>query len=487
MSFKKSAKAGLVWTTTSTIVRSLVSLFQISILTRYLAKEDFGTIAIATVFIGFTQLFMDLGISVGIMHKQDTTKDQYSSLFWLNIILGILITLILISISPLISAAYNDPSLTPIIVLLSFTVFFASIGSQHRTVQQKELRFRYIAINEIITALLTMGTAVILAIKGYGVYSLVFSTLSGVFFSNILYLSIGLYKDRNIRFHFKLKETYDYLRIGVFSIGSNILDYFSREIDIIFISASFGKEILGVYTLCKKIVQMLYGVINPIITKILTPLFAKLQTDKQQIKNVYVKLINTLAITNFPIYFLVSIFSKTILNTLYGEQYIEGAFILSVLAIYYGVLSISNPVGSLQVALGRTDIGFYWTVYRIISTLIIVYIASFYNIEVLVMLFLLLAIMNTLLIWLLQINYMIRISFREYLQEIVGPFIIMLLLSTPLYLLLWSKTSLLLAVVISLLVVIVYTIIISKTLPNSYIINMGLSIIRKYNNKQRTI
>lgn len=476
MSLRKSAKSGMIWTTTSTIIRSVVSLLQISILTRYLAKEDFGTIAIATVFIGFTQIFMDLGISVGIMHKQDTTKEQYSSLFWLNIIMGFLLTGVLISASPLISSAYNDPGLNPIIMLLSLTVLFASLGSQHRTVQQKELRFKYIAINEILSAIVTMTVAVTLAIRGHGVYSLVFSTLSGVFFSNILYLSIGLYKDKNITFHFKLRETYDYLKIGVFSIGSNILDYFSREIDIIFISASFGKEILGLYTLCKKIVQMLYGVVNPIVTKILTPLFARMQTDKQQIKGVYAKLINTLAITNFPIYFLVSIFSKTILNTLYGEQYIEGAFTLSILALYYGILSISNPVGSLQVALGRTDIGFYWTVYRIIMTLAIVFTASFFSIEMLVVLFLLSAIVNTLIAWRFQLYYMIRISFSEYIREISKPFILASILSAPFYLMFWNRVSLAIAVISSIPYLLIFIYSIKLLMPNSYIVTLAYNL-----------
>lgn len=482
MSMLKAAKSGMIWITTSTIIRSLVSLFQISILTRHLAKEDFGTIAIATVFIGFTQLFMDLGISVGIMHKQDITRNQYSSLFWLNLIMGCILTVILIVLSPLISMAYSDQSLTPIIILLSLTVFLAALGSQHRTVQQKELRFRYIAINEIASALLTMLVAVILAIKGFGVYSLVYSTLTGVFFSNILYLIIGLYKDKNIYFHFRLKETYSFLKIGVFSIGSSILDYLSREIDVVFISAAFGRDVLGLYSLCKKIVQMLYGTINPIITRILTPLFAKIQKDKNQIKSVYLRLLETLAITNFPIYFFVSVFSKTILYYLYGDQYVTGTFILSILAIYYGILSISNPVGSLQIAFGRTDIGFYWTIYRIVATLIIVSIASFFNIDTMVILFLAMAILNTVLMWRFQIYIMIEMYFKEFLSSILKPLTFTLILSTPLFALLWSKISIVSAIIGGIVVLVFYILMIHKFIPNAYILDV---VHNSTNNKLR--
>lgn len=472
MSLLKAATKGMVWTTTSTVVRSLVSLLQISILTRHLDVGAFGTIAIATVFIGFTQIFLDLGISAGIMHKQDATKEQLSSLFWLNILTGTILTLILIASAPLVSMGYEDETLTPIIMLLSLSVFLASLGSQHRTIQQKEMRFKYMAIIEIFASIITMAIAVILALKGFGVYSLVYSSITGVAVSNLLYLSLGLRKDKNIYWHFNLHDTYPFLKIGAFSIGSRILDYFSREIDIIFIGASFGKDVLGLYTLCKKIVQMLYGVINPIITKILTPLLAKLQSDRERAMGVYYKLIETLSITNLPIYFLVAVFSKTILFYLYGPQYIEGGFILSILAIYYGILSLSNPVGSLQIAFGRTDLGFYWTIYRVLSTLIIVYIASFFNIETLVLLFLFLAIINTIALWRFQIYIILKMNFKNYISAIWKPFFLILLISIPLFFFLWDNVSLGKVIMFITGSLGAYSFLVYKLLPNTYLVEI---------------
>ena len=92
MGLLRTTAQGMVWTTISTVIRSFVQLFQVAILTRYLAKSDFGIIAIATLFIGFTQIFIDLGLSSGIMHKQDTNPKQYSSLFLLNILSGVILT-----------------------------------------------------------------------------------------------------------------------------------------------------------------------------------------------------------------------------------------------------------------------------------------------------------------------------------------------------------------------------------------------------------
>lgn len=483
MGLLKTTAKGMVWTTASMIVRSVVSLLQISILTRFLDKSEFGLIAIATLFIGFTQIFLDLGLSSGIMHKQNITSKQYSSLFWLNIFTGLFLTLILFGFSPIIANAYNDPSLIKILIILSLTVFFASLGSQHKTVQQKEMRFKYIAIIEITTSILTMSLAIILAVNGYGVYSLVYSTLFNAICNNLLFLIIGLYNDKNIRFYFRLYETYPFLKIGVFSIGSQILDYFSREIDIIFISATFGKDVLGVYSLCKKLILSLYGTINPIITKVLTPLLAKIQSDKSKVKNVFYSLIETLSLTNFPIYFLVSIFSVGILNFIYGAQYKEGAIILSILSIHYGYLSTGNPVGSLQVALGRTDAGFYWTIFRIILSFIAVYIGSYFNIEVLVSCLFVMSFISSPLAWSITIRPLIGGKFWEYFLLSFKPFIISFILSIPFYVFLYNTTSVFLMTIFVVIYILITITIYYKFFPRAYIVSLVKSKTNKYINK----
>ena len=248
MSLTSTAIKGVAWSSISTVIRSIVSLLQVSILTRYLDKAEFGIVAICTLFIGFSQIFLDLGFSVGIIHKQNITSQQYSSLFWLNILSGILITGVLCLLSPVVARMYNEPSLVAILSLLSLSILFSSIGNQHRTVQQKLMRFKYISIIEIVTSLMTLTVAILLVTNGYGIYSLVYSTLFNILLSNLLFFCIGMYKDRNISFHFRIKDTYPFLKIGIFSVGTQVFDYFSREIDIILISATLGKDTLGVYS-----------------------------------------------------------------------------------------------------------------------------------------------------------------------------------------------------------------------------------------------
>ncbi|MGM9535467.1 MAG: oligosaccharide flippase family protein [Intestinibacter sp.] len=250
MSLLKTTAKGIAWTTISTCVRSIVQLFQVAILTRYLEQSDFGLVAIATLFLGFAQIFMDLGLSAGIMHKQDITPSQYSSLFWLNIISGTVLTIILCSFSPLIAYIYNDKELVPILCWLSSTIMFTSLGSQHRIVQQKKLRFKYISIIEIIISLFALSISSVLAMNHYGVYSLVYANVAQSFFCSLMFLSVGLYMDKNISFHINLNEVRLFFKIGSFSLGTQLLDYLSRELDIVIIAATFNPHCSKVKPIC---------------------------------------------------------------------------------------------------------------------------------------------------------------------------------------------------------------------------------------------
>lgn len=470
MSLLKETTKGVVWTTASTVVRSIVSLLQVAILTRFLEKSDFGIVAIASLFLGFTQIFLDLGISAGIMHKQDTTPKQYSSLFWLNIIMGVLLTGVLCAFSPIVARVYKEPSLTRIISLLSFTVFFSAIGSQHRTVQQKKMRFMYISIIEIIAAVLSFALAVILAIKGVRIYSLVYANLFQTALSGLLFLGIGLSKDRNISFHFNLKETYDYLKIGVFSIGSHVLDYFSRELDIIIISATLGKDTVGVYSLCKKLVLAVYSAVNPVLTKVITPVFAMIQTEKARIQKLYYDITQSMAIINMPIYCLIAIFSMGILKYLYGDQYLDGTLVLAFTSLTYGVNTTGNPVGSLQIAMGRTDLGLYWTIVRIVATAIVIFIGAQMGITAMAFgLFLLGLIINP-VFWRITIKTIIGGAYKDYFANSILICVLIMLISMPLYFFFSKNTSVIVCLLIGILYILVYVIVIYWVYPSSYLV-----------------
>ncbi|MEL6561612.1 MAG: oligosaccharide flippase family protein, partial [Bacteroidota bacterium] len=172
MSLRNRAVSGIKWTSIEKIGKAIFQVLQVAILTRFLEKEAFGLIAIAVVVINFTNIFVDMGMTSAILFKQDANQKEYSSIYWLNLIVSIGLCILLLILTPLISSFYNEPELKYIIPILSTNILLVALGRQHRTIMQKEFRFKPIAIVELAAYFLGLLVAILTAYEGFGVYSL---------------------------------------------------------------------------------------------------------------------------------------------------------------------------------------------------------------------------------------------------------------------------------------------------------------------------
>src|SRR5690606_38337381 len=108
MSIKQKAIKGVKWTTLNTRILTICTLLKISILARLIDKSDFGLMDSITFVMGFVDLFMDMGISIAILHKQKISKNEYSSLYWITFIFSIAVYLIILVITPFIADFYDE-------------------------------------------------------------------------------------------------------------------------------------------------------------------------------------------------------------------------------------------------------------------------------------------------------------------------------------------------------------------------------------------
>ncbi|WGF93442.1 MOP flippase family protein [Aequorivita marisscotiae] len=371
---------GVKWTTLGTIGVAICSLLRLSILARFLDKSDFGLMALTLFILGIINLFMDMGLTSAIFHKQNISKNEYSSLYWINLIFGILVFGIIFFVSPYIASFYNEPLLAELIIIMALAVLAAALGGQFKTIEHKNLNFRIIALVELTSAIISLGIAVILAIYQYGIYALIFSALFQYAVPNLFFWLRGLFLNP-VRFHFKLSEALPFLKIGIYEVGSQFVNYFNRDLDIIVIGKLFSTELLGGYSLAKQLVFKPAQIINPIITKIANPLLAKFQTDIHVLKRNYLKLINIISSLNFFVYLGIIIFAPIIVTILYGSKYESIVALVRILSLYMYLRSLGNPIGSLVIATGRTNLSFYWNLFSMAIMAIFVFLGSLVSIQ----------------------------------------------------------------------------------------------------------
>lgn len=379
MDTKNKTLTGLKWTTYSTIFLAVTEILKISIITRLIEKKDFGLMAIVLFIISFLSLFNDMGISTAILHKQNISKKQYSSLYWLNWIISFLVYALLLLITPLTSNFYNLPALNILIPLVGLNIFFVGLGSQFRIIEQKNLLYKDISIIEIVSSLVSFLAAIYFAYNDYKVYTLVYSLIIRVGLSNCLFFIMG-YKKYGLLVYYKFHDTTPFLKIGIYQVGSQIINYFNRDIDVLIIGKLFSTEVLGGYSLAKELVRKPTFLFNSIINKVYGSSLARFNYDNKLLKIEFLKLTNITSSLAIPLYIFILFFSAPIINIVYGSNYADISTQVKVLSVYMIFRTVGANIGNLIVATGRTDLDFNWNLYNFFVTPLFIYIGCFYGI-----------------------------------------------------------------------------------------------------------
>jgi O-antigen/teichoic acid export membrane protein len=384
VSLKTSAMSGVMWTTMSTVAITVIQLTQMAILTRFLSPGDFGLMAILMVVIGFSQAFMDMGISNAIIHKQNITHTQLSSLYWLNIGAGLAMTIITFFVSPLVARFYVEPRLAELMMVLSSVFVIVAIGNQYRILFQKELQFTRMAKIEVISSIFSFAVAVYFAVMGFGVYSLVFAMLTQAFASSAMFLFVGLREHHRPTFVYKHSELAGFYSFGLFQMGERSINYFSANIDKLIIGKMLGMQTVGFYDMAWRLIAFPLQKINPIVNKVAFPIYARMQNDSIALNRYYTFNVKALSIITVPLLAFLSFFSHDVVLVVFGPGWNQTASLVTVLA-FVGILkALGNPGGAIVLALGRAEVGFWWNLIwaAFVSIIMFVMLYHFPQVEV---------------------------------------------------------------------------------------------------------
>ncbi|CAL1520768.1 MOP flippase family protein [Chitinophaga sp. MM2321] len=413
MSINKSVVSGTSWTAVSMGTQVLVQLLRLSILTRFLSKSDFGLIAIVTLVLGFTHIFTDLGISVALFSRQNITKKEYSSLYWISLLSGIALYIIILLLTPLISIFYQLEILNILIPIMGLDLVIATAGRQFKVFKQKELRFKEIALIEIFSALLSLILSVVLAFNNLGVYSLVYATIFNSFLSSFLYIITSL-KKHPVSFYINFNENRSLYKVGAFQTGAQILDFISSQMDIIIIGKLMGPAELGVYNLIKQLLIRPSSLLAQLVQNVGIPVLARIRNDVKAFKRSYLQLLKIVSLIGFPIYAIIALYAKEILLILFGKAYVSAALPLQILSVWGAVVSLLGPASVLVVVTGKTNLGFNWTIFRVLTIPIFIIVGGSWGILGISVGQAICVLLYLFLYWFVFIKRVVDIPFRDY-------------------------------------------------------------------------
>ncbi len=354
------AYRGIFWSAISRVTSQLLQFTTLIILARLLDPKEFGLITSSVVVIGFLNIFRDLGISSAIIQKASISEELINTLFWVVLLIGISLNLLLFLVAPQIADFYNAPKITDLLRVLSFSFTISSSTILHQSLLERELKFKQLANYEIISIAIGSISGISAAYMGYGVWSLIIQM-----FMNVTTLSFLLWlrSDFKPKIFYSGKELKSVYNFSLNLSGFNIVNYFVRNADYVLIQKYLGEVQLGFYNIAYRI--MLYPLqnITAVFSRVMFPYYSKLQNDFVNFRKMYIDFVNNIAFISFPLMLWIIAVGDILIVALFGEKWSPIIPLVMVLAPIGMVQSIYTPAGTIFQATGRTDIWFKWGIF----------------------------------------------------------------------------------------------------------------------------
>ena len=335
---RKKGISSLIWDMTNLFSNQIVRFILSIYLARLLEPREFGVVGMAMVYIALTNMIIGFGFGASIINKKDPKQVELSTIFYVNVFFGALLTIIGLIGSPFVGNFYNDKLVGEVFQVLSIIIFIKSLTIVQNSLLHKSIDFKGISIIHIAVNIITAIVGVILAYRGYGVWSLVIMNV----LREILYtISIWFYSKWRPLFYFKISSIYEYLKFGRDIFFSTMVNNFSGKLDTLLIGKYTSATYLGYYTRSRSFQTMINDLTGRSVGKVLFPIFSK-EEDLSKINSIFWKVYDLVFTTVFFLIGLFYIIGDELFIILFTEKWKASIpiFKILILASFFQPLNI---------------------------------------------------------------------------------------------------------------------------------------------------
>ena len=273
-----------------------LNLAYIMVLARLLAPQEFGLVAMVTTVMGFLRIFQDAGLSTATVQRQKITHAQVSNLFWVNVAVGGATTLLLDVSAPAIAQFYREPRLVGITLVLSITFLLASSTVQHVALLNRQMRFKVIAVIDVISMVVGYLTGICMALWNYGYWALVVASVTQVAIKLVLAWSVLLWRPQ---LPSRDTHTRHMLKFGANLTAGALIYSLARSADSLLIGRFFGAAAVGLYSRGSiLLMRPLEQLILPIYA-VLIPALSRLQGQPDRYRRIFLEVFEGIALMGF--------------------------------------------------------------------------------------------------------------------------------------------------------------------------------------------
>lgn len=381
MSLKQLTVTGLLWSSIDNLASQGINLIVGIILARILDPKEFGLIGMLTIFIAVSQCFIDSGFTNALIRKKDCTQTDYSTVFFFNLATGIVFLMVLFVFAPVISKFFKEPELKAIIQVLALGLVIDSLTIIQRTIITKRIDFKLMTRISIIASIGSGIFAILLAYKGFGVWSLVAMALS----RQILYsFFLWLWNQWRPTLIFSMSSFRELFYFGSKLLGSSLIDTIYRNVYFLIIGKYFSALELGYYTRAYQFQSLPSQNVNNIVSRVTYPILAQIQDSPEELKAAYKKMIKSTMLLTFVLMLGLAAVAEPMVISLVGEKWRPSIIYLQMLC-FSGML---YPLHALNLNIlnikGRSDLFLKLEVIKKTMAIPTIVIGIFFGIKIMI-------------------------------------------------------------------------------------------------------
>jgi O-antigen/teichoic acid export membrane protein len=351
--FKRQVLYGLLWRFLERIGTQGIQFIISIILARLLFPKDYGMIALIVVFIAIANVFVQSGFGTALIQKKDVDDYDYSSVFYFGLFISIILYGILFNLAPFIAKFYVTPLLVPIIRIVSISIIIGAVNNIQNVVLSREMKFKKSFYINISGAISSGFVGIFMAYSGYGVWSLVCSSLTGQIVVTIVLWFTIKWRPKILFSFNRIKKLFAY---SSKLLISSLLDTIFGNIYPLIIGKLFNQTMLGNYNRGQSIPALLVCNIDGAIQGVMFPALSKHQTDTNRMKELVRRMIVTSTFLVFPLMFGLAVIPKPLVLLILTEKWLSCVPFLQLSCITYAFWPLQTSNLQAINSLGRSDI-----------------------------------------------------------------------------------------------------------------------------------
>jgi lipopolysaccharide exporter len=354
----KETVKGVSWVGAYRISNRLLTVLKTAILARLLLPVQFGIFGIAMLALGFLEIMTETGINVFLVQEKSEIKEYLDTAWIVSIGRGILVTIFLLLMSPLISKFFNSPESLPVLLVVSIVPFVRGFINPAEARFQKELLFNKEFWFRLGCLILDTSVAIILALITRSVFAMVWGMVAGVILELIL---SWLVLTPRPKLSFEKEKAKRIIDRGKWMTGASIFNYLFQNGDNMTIGKLLGEGPLGIYNVAYKISSLPISEISDVVSKVTFPVYSRISTDYERLKKAFLK---TTLVTGLLIILAgigIYVLAEQIVSIVLGPNWSAAVPILKVLSIFGIIKGASFSPLSLFLAVGKQEYVTYVT------------------------------------------------------------------------------------------------------------------------------